>query len=204
MGKGVFITFEGIDGVGKTTQLNILCKQLQKLGYTVVKTREPGGTCLGRQIRQILLAPTDQAISQQAEILLYAADRAQHVQEIVKPALAAGKIVVCDRYVDSSIAYQGYGLGWDVEAIVQINQKAIDGLMPHLTLCLDNEPELTLTRTKGDRIEQRDIAYYQRVRQGYQEIAQQYSERFKIISAQGSIEEVSQRVWKIIQERGLV
>lgn len=204
MSKGVFITFEGIDGVGKTTQVNILYNQLVALGHPVIKTREPGGTWLGQQIRQVLLVPTEHQISQQAETLLYAADRAQHIQEIVKPALQQGKIVICDRYLDSSIAYQGYGLGWDVESIISVNQWAIDGVMPQLTLCLDNETLLAVNRTEGDRIEQRTVAYYERVRQGYHEIAKEDSKRFQLVSAKGTIEEVSQRIWRIISERGIV
>ncbi len=199
--KGHFITFEGIDGVGKTTQSQQLVQSLEDAGHSVVCTREPGGTRLGQLIRGLLLDSQLTDISQQAEILLYAADRAQHVQEVLKPNLEAGKIVISDRYLDSSIAYQGYGLGWDIERIREINRWAIAGIYPGITICLDQEPRIALSKTGGDRIESRAIDYYQRVRSGYCQIAKNEPDRFHLVSAEGTIDEVFQRIWQIIKGR---
>jgi len=203
MRTGVFISFEGIDGVGKSTQLRLVSEKYRSLGYAVVTTREPGGTVLGQRIREMLLDP-NQNVSHAAEILLYAADRAQHIKEVILPALKAGKIVLSDRYLDSSVAYQGYGLDQDITWIRRINQWAAADLLPDLTFCLDQDPQTALQRTQGDRIEQRALEYYAKVRQGYQSIAAEEPERFHIINAEGTIEQVFQRIWQIIERRGFV
>lgn len=203
MNKSLFITFEGIDGVGKSTQLDLVYHRLVDLGYECIKTHEPGGTALGYRIRQLLLDPESENIAENTEVLLYAADRAQHMEEIIKPALETGKIVICDRFLDSSIAYQGYGLERDLSLIQLVNAWAISGVMPNLTLCLDLEPEMALGRTEGDRIEQRTLEYYQRVRHGFHHIAQENPERFKLIDASGSTEQVFHRVWNTIKGRGI-
>lgn len=203
MRTGVFISFEGIDGVGKSTQLRLVSEKYRSLGYAVVTTREPGGTVLGQRIREMLLDP-NQNVSHAAEILLYAADRAQHIKEVILPALKAGKIVLSDRYLDSSVAYQGYGLDQDITWIRRINQWVAADLLPDLTFCLDQDPQTALQRTQGDRIEQRALEYYAKVRQGYQSIAAEEPERFHIINAEGTIEQVFQRIWQIIERRGFV
>lgn len=194
MQQGLFITLEGVDGVGKTTQALLLKETLEQRGQQVLHTFEPGGTKLGSQIRELLLNPKHQELHSMTEILLYAADRAQHVNEIVRPALKAGKTVICERFVDSSVAYQGYGLGLDIEAIRKVNRFATGGLAPDLTIFFDADPAKSLVKTKGDRIEQRTLEYYGRVRKGFLAIAQAEPERFKVISAEGTREEVAARV----------
>jgi dTMP kinase len=198
MRQGLFITLEGVDGVGKTTQALLLKKCLEQRGHEVLHTFEPGGTNLGGQIRQLLLNPEHEELHSMTEILLYAADRAQHVFETVLPALRDGQTVVCERFIDSSIAYQGYGLGLDIEAIRTINHWASGGLVPDLTIYLDADPAESLTKTKGDRIEQRTLDYYAKVRKGFLSIAQGEPERVKVISAVGSIEEVASRVVEVL------
>jgi len=204
MKRGTFITFEGIDGVGKSTQLDLVYQKCLQLGHAVIKTREPGGTELGRRIRQLLLDPGMAKINAQTEMLLYAADRAQHVAEVIAPALDMGNVVLCDRYLDSTVAYQGYGLDRDPVLIRLINELAVGGLLPQITLCLDEEPELALKRTKGDRIEQRDLDYYRKVRLGYHQIAQAEPERFVLIDASGTIDQVFEKIWSVIAERGIL
>lgn len=204
MKQGLFITFEGIDGVGKSTQMDLLAKRIRELEHTVVTTREPGGTSLGNYIRKILLEPDLCTVDATAEALLYAADRAQHVHEVVKPALMAGKIVISDRFLDSSIAYQGYGLDRDIEMILAINKWAIDGVMPQLTICLDQEPEIALQRTNGDRIEQRAVEFYNKVRTGFHKLATQEPERFVLIDAAGTINQISDKIWDVFWGRNLL
>ncbi|HHU60509.1 MAG: dTMP kinase [Bacillota bacterium] len=198
MRQGLFITLEGVDGVGKTTQALILKEYFEQLGYEVLHTFEPGGTKLGNSIRQILLNPQHEELHSMTEILLYASDRAQHVYEVILPALNAKKIVICDRYVDSSIAYQGYGLGLEIRAIEAVNQWATGGLIPDRTIYLDADPALSLQKTEGDRIEQRTLEYYARVRKGFLTIAQREPERFKVISADGTREAVADRIIKAL------
>lgn len=201
MRQGLFITLEGVDGVGKTTQALLLKECLEQKGHRVLHTFEPGGTNLGGQIRQLLLNPEHQELHSMTEILLYAADRAQHVFEIVLPALQEGHTVICERFIDSSIAYQGYGLGLDIEAIRTINHWASGGLVPDFTIYFDADPAESLTKTKGDRIEQRTLDYYERVRNGFLAIAHREPERVKVISATGSREEVASRVLEALGGR---
>ncbi len=201
MQQGLFITLEGIDGVGKTTQALLLKEHLQQRGHPVLHTFEPGGTKLGSRIRELLLNPNHSELHSMTEILLYAADRAQHVAEKVAPALKAGKIVICERFIDSSIAYQGYGLGLEIDAIKIINNWAAGGLWPDLTIYLDGEPAEFLVKTAGDRIEQRTLDYYARVRGGFLNIAQSEPDRVKVVSAAGTREAVAQRVLKVLKGR---
>ncbi len=201
MHKGSFITLEGVDGVGKTTQALLLKEYLEKRGHEVCHTFEPGGTQLGSQIRSLLLNPEHKELHSMTEILLYAADRAQHVHEIVRPNLAEGRTVICERFVDSSVAYQGYGLGLDIDGIKQVNHWATGGLVPDLTIYFDANPAESLVKTKGDRIEQRTLEYYARVRSGFLTMAQAEPQRFKVISAEGTREEVASRILEALEGR---
>jgi dTMP kinase len=207
-----FITLEGPDGSGKSTQAALLAERLQQLGFQVVLTREPGGTAVGHKLREILLDPDNQ-LTVMTEILLMAADRAQHVEEVIKPALENNMIVVCDRYVESSLAYQGFGLLGDPRQVKAINEVAIGGVWPTLTVFLDVQPEVGLkrhllyssNRTKDsglDRIEQRDLSFHQRVREGYYELQNIYQERFALVDTTLlGIETVAQKVWEIVVQR---
>ena len=200
----MFITLEGPDGSGKTTQAELLIKYIESLGLKAIKTREPGGTLIGKKIREIILAPESEEMCGMAEVLLYAADRTQHVEEVIKPALLRGDIVVCDRYFDSSVAYQG-GLGISSDVIHKVNEVATCGIMPDVTLLLDCDPECGLTRAKktscGDRIEQRHIEFHKKVREKYIELAEIYHERYRVISINDkSIDEIHQEIVDIVEK----
>lgn len=200
MRRGLFITFEGPDGSGKSTQAHFLAQNLQEEGYSVLLTREPGGTALGEAVRGILLGK-DLQMSNETEALLYAAARAQHVEEKIKPALEQGKIVICDRFVDSSLAYQGYGLGLPLEELKKINSFAARGLRPNLTFLLDLEPERGLARARiergqMDRIEERALEFHSKVRHGFLDLAKQERERFCVLQiADMSKEETAAFIW---------
>lgn len=188
MGKrGRFITLEGPEGAGKSTQLPRLTAWLEREGFEVVSTRNPGGTPIGAQIRQILLDAANRAMVPTAELMLYAADRAQHVAEVVKPALDAGCVVLCDRFGDSTLAYQGYGRGLDQALIRRLNDMATGGLKPDLTLLLDLPVETGLARVarsrEVDRLETEAIAFHHRLREGYLEIAKAEPSRFAVVDA---------------------
>lgn len=199
--RGLFVTFEGPDGSGKSTQLQYLAKYLQQQNYDIVTTREPGGTSISDQIRKVILDPEHQEMAAQTEILLYAASRAQHVQEKIKPALERGQLVLCDRFVDASIAYQGFGLGYGEEVIRQINSFATGGLVPDRTYMIDLAPEEGRRRMEArrstefkqglDRIEQKDLEYHARVREGFQLLAREHS-RIMLIQGDQSIEAIHQ------------
>jgi dTMP kinase len=190
----MFITLEGIEGAGKTTQIENIVALLKSRGYETVTTREPGGTAIGAQIRAILLDPASRDLDAGAELLLYLADRVQHLGQVIKPHLAAGRVVVCDRFFDATLAYQGYGRGLDIEAIKTLHRLVCSDLQPDLTLLLDLEPDQGLarawrqvrrgTRTSEEtRFEQEQVAFHRKVRQGYLELARQAPERFRIIDA---------------------
>jgi dTMP kinase len=197
---GVFITLEGGEGVGKTTQQVLLVERLHQEGYACLCTREPGGTALGKTLRELLLH--GDPFSPLAELLLYAADRAEHVSKVVAPALAAGQVVVCDRFTDSTLAYQGYGRGLDLEKIRQLNGLATGGLQPHLTLWLDLPPEVGLARVGlADRLEQEHLEFHRRVYQGFQALAAAEPQRIVRVSAQGSPAEVAARLWSVVEPR---
>jgi dTMP kinase len=191
--SGKFIVFEGVEGSGKTTQIELTAAWLQTqidLDRSVLITREPGGTEIGTKIRQILLDNPDECISYRTELLLYAADRAQHVEAKIKPRLELGDIVLCDRFTDSTIAYQGYGRGFDRDEIDRVNQLASGGLQSELTFWLDLDVtiglERVLLRGKPDRMERATLDFHQRVRQGYQELANVYPDRIVRIDANRS------------------
>jgi dTMP kinase len=205
--RGKFIVFEGVEGSGKTTQIQATAAWLQSMygkDRSVIVTREPGGTELGREIRQLLLADSSSLVSNRAELLLYAADRAQHVESVILPHLDRGDIVLCDRFSDSTIAYQGYGRGFDRAEIDRINQIATGGLQSDLTLWLDLDVALGLERAalrgKPDRIERASLDFHQRVRQGYQELANIYPTRIVRIAADRSSVEIQTEIRAILMQ----
>lgn len=195
MKKGLFITFEGADGCGKTTQMNLLAEYLKNQGREVVLTREPGGKGLGEKIREILLN-YDGEVSDRCESFLFLADRAQNIDTIVNPAVDAGKIVLCDRHTDSSVAYQGYGRGLDIERINMLNNLATNGKKPDITFVFDIDTETSMKRVgkEKDRMESAGVEFHTKVRNGYLEIAKKEPERIKVIDASKSIEEIHQEV----------
>jgi dTMP kinase len=198
--KGLFVTFEGPDGSGKTTQLKKLAVMLQQAGHTVIVTREPGGTSISDQVRSIVLSPDNSAMIGQTEVLLYAASRAQHVHEKIIPALIAGHIVLCDRFIDASVAYQAYGSGMEVSEVKAINQFASSGLKPHRTYMVEVPVEVSqqrlLQRDQSefhlalDRIEQKGSEYHNRVREAFLEIAEKESNRVCLINGNRSEDEI--------------
>ena len=192
MSNGYFISFEGVDGSGKSTQISKLKEYLEAGGYEVVLSREPGGTDIGEQLRSVILDPNNQGMTAVTEALLYAASRAQHVHDVIAPAVEAGKVVICDRFVDSSIAYQQYGrkLG---ECVRIINGYAIDGCMPDLTFLLKVKPDVGGTRIgsrEKDRIELEDKSFHEAVYQGYESLQEEFSERIVGIDAARSVDEI--------------
>ena len=206
MTEGFFITFEGIEGSGKTTQINLLAEYLKNRGYDVLVSREPGGTPLGEKIRHLLLDPQYDSMDYRTEILLYAADRAQHVKEKIKPALKKGKIVISDRFADSNLAYQAAGRGLDYEIVYQINDWVIDSTWPDLTFILDVDIKEGLKRARaqsfdaeGDRLEREVDDFHQRVRDAYLKMAEK--KRFALVNAGESVEEVRKNIENIISRR---
>ncbi len=207
--KGQFIVFEGVEGSGKTSQLEQTREWLINEGLgkaiDVIQTREPGGTELGQTLRSLLLNDHYLQIDDRSELLLYAADRAQHVNQFLKPQLEAGKIILCDRFIDSTTAYQGYGRGLDLALIQQLNTMATDGLENDLTLWLDVEVETGLQRVqqrgKRDRVEQADITFHQRVREGYIKLAKQFPHRIIPINANQSPQQVQADIQKTLLSR---
>ncbi len=202
MEKGLFITFEGADGCGKTTQMKLLAEYLQKQGHDIVLTREPGGKGLGEKVREILLN-YDGEVSDRCESFLFLADRAQNIDIIVNPAVEAGKIVLCDRHTDSTVAYQGYGRGLDLDRINLLNNIAVNGRKPDLTFVFDIDTETSMKRVgkEKDRMENAGIEFHNRVREGYLKIAQQEPERIKVIDASKSIEEIHKEVLNKIAKK---
>lgn len=200
MDKGLFITFEGADGCGKTTQLNMLAKYLTDKGYDVVVTREPGAKGLGEKVREILLNYEGE-VSDRCESFLFLADRAQHIDMLVNPAVEAGKIVLCDRHTDSSLAYQGYGRGLSVERINMLNRLAVNNRYPDLTIVFDVDIETSLARVgnEKDRMESAGAEFFNRVRLGYLEIAKNEPERVKVVDAKNTIDEIHKDVVSLVE-----
>jgi dTMP kinase len=200
-----FITFEGIDGSGKSTQMRLLASHLRMLGHEVVSTREPGGTPLGTRVREVLL-DAEERVDPLAELLLYAADRAQHVRTLVRPALESSHIVLSDRYADATVAYQGAGRGFTDELIAQIVSLATGGLKPDMTLIfdltVDESQRRASRRTRGgpqrDRLDAEDAAFHTRVRDAYLKIAAAEPERVRIVDAGGSVQETHGKVLSIV------
>ena len=205
--QGKFITFEGIDGSGKSTQLRMLTGVLRSKGVDLVATQEPGGTALGGQLRKVFLE-TEEAVAPIAELLLFAADRAQHVEFLIKPALVQGSVLISDRYADATFAYQGAGRGFDADTVNQVIRLATGGLTPDLTLFFDISVETALSRMHAhdgpERIQNRmdleEAEFYERVRNSYLGIAKSEPQRFKIIDAERSIDEIHQTVVKMIED----
>lgn len=200
-----FVTFEGIEGSGKSTQVRLVA---ERLGPRALQTREPGGTAIGRAVRGILLDPANVELSPMAELLLYFADRAQHVAEVVRPALAEGRIVLCDRHVESALAYQGYGRGLPLVAIRELGVLATGGLRPDAIVLVDVPLELGRERARrrgaSDRLEGEELAFHERVRAGYDALAAAEPERWLRVDGRGSVEEVADAVWRGLARRGLV
>ncbi len=196
--SGLFISFEGIDGVGKSTQIDLLIKHLDELGRAHIRTLEPGGTELGVEIRHLLLHRKGE-VAPRAEALLYAADRAHHVATMVRPALEAGTDVVMDRYLDSSVAYQGAGRDLDSTEIRNLSLFAVEGLLPHLTILLDLEASAALARRsktgqEPDRLEREKTEFFEAVRQGYLDLAAAEPNRFFIVDARQSVDEMAAQI----------
>ena len=203
----MFITIEGPEGSGKTTAVDTAVKELEKMGYQIVRTREPGGTPIAEQIRNVILDKNNVAMDQRTEALLYAASRRQHLVEKVWPALKEGKIVICDRYLDSSLAYQGGARGLGVDNILNVNMFATEGTFPDLTLLFDIDPKLGLARIAANanrevnRLDLEKIEFHNKVRNTFLELAKRYPERFVIIDASQSREEVAKKTLEVMLSR---
>ena len=195
MTKGLFITFEGIDGCGKTTQIKLLKEYFESKGKTVLLTREPGAKGLGVKLREILLN-YDGEVSPNCESFLFLADRAQHIDTIIKPAVERGEIVLCDRHTDSTVAYQGYGRGVDLDRINMLNDIATSGMKPDLTFVFDIDIETSMSRVgkEQDRMESAGIEFFKRVRQGYLEIANAEPKRVKLLDGTDTIENIHNQI----------
>jgi dTMP kinase len=202
----MFITFEGPEGSGKSSQITLLSAYLREQGFTVLETREPGGTQIGDQIRACLHDVANTMMTPVAEMLLYSASRAQLLGELIRPALAAGQVVLCDRYADSTIAYQGYGRGLDLADLAHVTRFATGGLKPDLTLFLDIDVERGLARrTEGgeemNRLDLEQVSFHQRVRQGYYQLVADDPDRWVVIDADRAIEEVQAELRQIVWAR---
>ncbi len=201
--RGLFVTFEGLDGSGKTTQMRLLAGRLREQGETVVETAEPGGTRIGGEIRRILLDRANHNLGSTAEMLLYFAARAQNVDEILEPALAAGQTVLCDRWTDSTYAYQGYGRGLGTEIVVTLDHVACRGRRPDLTIWVDVDLESSLARAKTrnedtesaeTRMDEQERGFYARVLEGYRALAAAEPDRFRRVDGSGTVDDVFARV----------
>jgi dTMP kinase len=208
----MFITFEGIDGCGKSTQIRLLQQRLTDCGLQVTLTREPGGSDLGVRLRSMLLQQRSVNLTPLSELFLYLADRAQHVAEVIKPALARGEVVLCDRFADSTVAYQGYGRGLDTQLLDSLNQMAIAGCVPDLTLILDLPVETGLQRARArndrdkqsrseDRFEAESLAFHQRIREGYLLLAALHPKRCVVVQADRDLENVCEQIWSLVTTR---
>jgi dTMP kinase len=201
----MFITLEGSEGCGKTSQQVELVAFLRQLGYQVLATREPGGTPIGNQIRSVITSLQNTGMQPRTEILLFQASRAQLVEDVIKPHLASGGIVICDRYGDSTLAYQGYGYQSELEPLRQLVEFATGGLTPDLTILLDLDIEIGLMRRAQaggkNRLDNYDLDFYQRVRQGYLDLTRQEPERWVVIDASGDFNEVQQAIRQVVLDR---
>lgn len=203
----MFITFEGPDGCGKSTQVPLLVDYLTGRGYTVCQTREPGGTAIGEQVRAVVHNPENTKMADRTEILLYAASRAQLVAEVIRPALAAGQIVIADRYADSTLAYQGYGRGLDLVMVRQLVDIATGGLRPDLTLYLDIDPETGLRRRQRDggaewnRLDAAALDFHRRVREGYHRLIEEEPRRWVVVDGGEAVDVIQRAIRKAVDDR---
>lgn len=207
--KGAFITFEGTEGSGKSTQLSLLAERLLSQGWSVRTVREPGGTPIGEEIRHTLKhSPANRAMTAEAELLLMNASRAQLVREVVRPALQQGQMILCDRFYDSTTAYQGYGRGLDLKVVKAVIDLAVAETRPDLTLLLLAPPEVSASRLLArqatmpfvrDRMEEADASFFERVARGYRALAAAEPQRVKLIDAAGDVQEVREAVWRAVQ-----
>ena len=207
----MFITLEGIEGCGKTTQINHLSAFFENRGQPCVVTREPGGTAIGKKIRSILLNPSSKDMVPKAELLLYMADRAQHVASLVKPCLAAGKVVLCDRYFDATVVYQGFARGLDTAFICELHRLVLEDFKPDITLLLDLSPRIGLARawqqldngtrsSTESRFEEEAISFHEKIRAGYLERARLEPERFRTIDASGDEKQVQKDIREVLMQ----
>lgn len=211
MSRGFFLAVEGIEGSGKTTQVARLDQRVRASGQNVVTTKEPGGTLLGDRIRAILLDPHEEGMDPLAELFLYAAARRQHVVELIRPSLERGAVVICDRFTDATLAYQGFGRLLELDRLRQINELATDGLRPDLTIILDAPESFGLDRARArnaaanlhheSRFEGEDLRFHRRVREGYLALAEAEPERYAVVDASGSIDEVFARMIDALRTR---
>ena len=203
---GLFVTIEGVEGCGKTTIGKMIVDKLISDGYEVIYTREPGGIEIAEQIRKVILDVNNTNMDARTEALLYAASRRQHLVEKVIPALKENKVIICDRFVDSSLAYQGHARGLGIEKVYEINKFAIDTVMPDLTLLFDLDPKLGLERISANknrefnRLDKEKMYFHYKIREGYLEVARKYSDRIKVVDASRTIEEVEEEVYNLIKE----
>lgn len=203
----MFITLEGTEGSGKTSAINIVVERLKKEGYTIVQTREPGGTPIAEQIRNVILDVNNTSLDSRAEALLYAASRRQHLVEKVWPAIKEGKIVICDRYLDSSLAYQGGARGLGIDEVLNINLFATENTMPDLTLLFDLDPELGLARIRKNanrevnRLDLEKLEFHKQVRETFLNLSKRFSDRFVVVDASLPLEEVAEIAYQAIKGR---
>lgn len=205
MGNSLFISFEGPEGAGKTTILKLIAEKCEEQGIEVLTTREPGGSKIAEKIRSIILDPEHIEMDSRTEALLYAAARSQHFAEKIAPALEEGKFVLCDRFIDSSLAYQGVGRNLGVDAVHDINVFAIGDQMPDFTILFDLEPEVGLARINANsgreinRLDVESLAFHQSVREAYLQLAEKYPNRIRVVDASKSVDDVVDDVWRILQ-----
>jgi dTMP kinase len=202
--KGRFITFEGVEGSGKTTQISTSAQRLRKTGWTVIETREPGGTPVGEHIRDVLLSRGNERLTALTEAFLVMAARAQHVEEVVRPGLAAGAVVLCDRFADSTLAYQGYGRGLDIQTLRRLNRLATADLTPDMTILFDVPTATGLRRRRAhselNRLDMESTGFHERVRRGFLHLARQEPRRIKIVNASGAPEQIAHTVAGLIEQ----
>ncbi|MCX7842854.1 MAG: dTMP kinase [Clostridia bacterium] len=202
MKRGLFITVEGTDGCGKTTQIKLMEQYLRSRGHDVLLTREPGGTSIAEKIRDLVLDPANSEMEDITEMMLYAASRAQHIREKIKPSVESGRHVICDRFVDSSYVYQSFGRGIDLKIVESVNRIAVDGMMPDITFFFDLSPEYALKRriasTGADRIEKEKMDFHMKVYEGYRVLASMYPERIRTIDSSREIDIIFEEVRGIL------